>query len=86
MKFVDPKTWTAEELDIYEAQEFKIAINQNVIETALMDGIAQRIAKGIEQGIHNIRSTSKSLSDCKRNARQRFRFTNHCRIHRLNPH
>jgi predicted transposase/invertase (TIGR01784 family) len=39
-------TWTAEELDIYEAQEFKIAVNENVIQTALMDGIAQ----GIEQG------------------------------------
>ena len=44
-------TWTAEELDIYEAQEFKIAINQNVIETALMDGIAQGIEQGITQGI-----------------------------------
>jgi predicted transposase/invertase (TIGR01784 family) len=31
-------TWTREELDIYEAQEFKIAVNQNVIETAHMDG------------------------------------------------
>jgi len=34
-------TWTREELDIYEAQEFKIAVNQNVIETARMDGIEQ---------------------------------------------
>ena len=45
-------TWTAEELDIYEAQEFKIAINQNVIETALMDGIEQGITQGITQGEH----------------------------------
>ena len=31
-------TWTREELDIYEAQEFKIAVNQNVLETARMEG------------------------------------------------
>jgi predicted transposase/invertase (TIGR01784 family) len=30
-------TWTREELDIYEAQEFKIAVNENVIETARME-------------------------------------------------
>ena len=41
-------TWTAEELDIYEAQEFKIAVDANVLETALMDGMA----KGIKQGEH----------------------------------
>lgn len=34
-------TWTKEELDIYEAQEFKLAVNENVIQTAMMDGIAQ---------------------------------------------
>jgi predicted transposase/invertase (TIGR01784 family) len=39
-------TWTREELDIYEAQEFKIAVNENVIQTAMMDGIA----KGREEG------------------------------------
>ncbi|MEI6747430.1 MAG: Rpn family recombination-promoting nuclease/putative transposase [Methylococcaceae bacterium] len=39
-------TWTREELDIYEAQEFKIAIDANVLKTARMDGIAE----GIEQG------------------------------------
>lgn len=39
-------TWTREELDIYEAQEFKIAVNQNVIETARMDGITQGLAQG----------------------------------------
>jgi len=43
-------TWTQEELDIYEAQEFKIAVNENVIETARMDGAkskALEIAKGM---------------------------------------
>lgn len=43
-------TWTIEELDIYEAQEFKIAVNQNVIETARMDGAKEKaleIAKGM---------------------------------------
>ena len=30
-------TWTREELDIYEAQEFKIAVNENVMETARME-------------------------------------------------
>jgi predicted transposase/invertase (TIGR01784 family) len=44
-------TWTAEELDIYEAQEFKIAVDANVLETALMDGMAKGIKQGIEQGI-----------------------------------
>lgn len=39
-------TWTREELDIYEAQEFKLAVNENVIQTAMMDGIA----KGREEG------------------------------------
>jgi predicted transposase/invertase (TIGR01784 family) len=39
-------TWTQEELDIYEAQEFKIAVDANVLETARMDGVAE----GIEQG------------------------------------
>ncbi len=42
-------TWTREELDIYEAQEFKIAVNQNVIETAHMDGkIEGETTKAIE--------------------------------------
>ncbi|MEI6747264.1 MAG: Rpn family recombination-promoting nuclease/putative transposase [Methylococcaceae bacterium] len=43
-------TWTREELDIYEAQEFKIAVNQNVIETARLDGIAEGIEQGLEKG------------------------------------
>jgi predicted transposase/invertase (TIGR01784 family) len=45
-------TWTAEELDIYEAQEFKIAVDANVLETALMDGMAKGMAQGIKQGEH----------------------------------
>ena len=56
-------TWTREELDIYEAQEFKNAINENVIQTAMMDGIAKgamlekqtitkgMLAKGLDLGI-----------------------------------
>jgi predicted transposase/invertase (TIGR01784 family) len=43
-------TWTAEELDIYEAQEFKIAVDANVLATALMDGMAKGIEQGLEQG------------------------------------
>ena len=43
-------TWTSDELDIYEAQEFKIAVSENVIQTALMDGIAQGLEQGLEQG------------------------------------
>lgn len=44
-------TWTREELDIYEAQEFKLAVNENVIQTAMMDGIAKGIEQGREEGI-----------------------------------
>ncbi|MFI3222060.1 MAG: Rpn family recombination-promoting nuclease/putative transposase [Methylococcaceae bacterium] len=43
-------TWTAEELDIYEAQEFKIAVNQNVIETAHMDGKQEGKIEGKIEG------------------------------------
>jgi predicted transposase/invertase (TIGR01784 family) len=43
-------TWTREELDIYEAQEFKIAVNANVLETARSEALQQGIEQGIEQG------------------------------------
>jgi len=38
--------WTTEELAIYDAQEMEIHRNQNVIETARMDGLAQGIKQG----------------------------------------
>jgi predicted transposase/invertase (TIGR01784 family) len=43
-------TWTAEELDIYEAQEFKIAVNQKVIETAHWDGKQEGKLEGQLEG------------------------------------
>lgn len=43
-------TWTREELDIYEAQEFKIAVNQNMIETAHMDGKQEGKLEGKIEG------------------------------------
>lgn len=43
--------WTAEELLVYEAQEMEIHRNQNVLETARMEALAEGRAEGIFQGI-----------------------------------
>ena len=43
--------WSAEELAVYDAQEMEIHRNQNVIETARLEGIEKGIAEGIEKGI-----------------------------------
>ncbi len=50
-------TWTREELDIYEAQEFKTAVNQNVIETAHMDGKLEGKLEGRLEGRLEIAKT-----------------------------
>lgn len=43
-------TWTAEELDIYEAQEFKIAVDANVLESARMEALEQGKLEGKLEG------------------------------------
>jgi predicted transposase/invertase (TIGR01784 family) len=39
-------TWTAEELEIYEAQGLKLGKAKNALETAFVDGERQGIEKG----------------------------------------
>jgi predicted transposase/invertase (TIGR01784 family) len=56
-------TWTAEELDIYEAQEFKIAVDANVLKTALMDGMNKGIEQGKESKALEIANNLLSLMD-----------------------
>ena len=54
--------WTTEDLAIYDAQEMEIHRNQNVIETARMDGLAQGIEQGIERGkLENTLTIAKGM-------------------------
>ena len=42
--------WTKEELEVYEAQEIKLEINRNVVETAWLDGMNAGKTVGKEEG------------------------------------
>lgn len=44
-QIAEQHAWTQEELDIYEAQEIKLEINRNVVETAHNDGKAEGLAE-----------------------------------------